>query len=98
MTIPSVYVIIPSMIFSAIFLSAGFVVVYAEAKRTNRIQGLDPKYQTLAVSFVNGISLFGAFWVPFLFSFVAERFGFAIAWLVGGLIVLAFILPAFKLK
>jgi MFS family permease len=98
MTVPSVYVIIPSMIFSAIFLSAGFVVVYAEAKRTNRIQGLDPKYQTLAVSFVNGISLFGAFWVPFLFSFAAERFGFAIAWLVGGLIVLAFILPAFKLK
>jgi MFS family permease len=98
MTIPSVYVIIPSMIFSAIFLSAGFVVVYADAKRINRIQGLDPKYQTLAVSYVNGISLFGAFWVPFLFSIVAERFGFAIAWLVGGLIVLAFILPAIKLK
>jgi MFS family permease len=98
MSIPSIYIIIPSMIFSAIFLSAGFVVVYAEAKRTNRIQGLDPKYQTLAVSFVNGISLFGAFWVPFLFSFAAERFGFAVAWLIGGLIVLAFILPTFKLK
>ena len=98
MSIQSVYVIIPSMIFSAIFLSAGFVIVYAEAKRTSRIQGLDPKYQTLAVSFVNGISLFGAFWVPFLFSFTAERFGFAIAWIIGGLIVLAFILPTFKLK
>jgi MFS family permease len=98
MTIPSIYVIIPSMIFSAIFLSAGFVVVYAEAKRTNMIQGLDLKYQTLAVSFVNGISLFGAFWVPFLFSFAAERFGFSIAWFVGGLIILAFILPTFKLK
>lgn len=98
MTIPSIYVILPSMIFSAIFLSAGFVVVYAEAKRTNTIQGLDLKYQTLAVSFVNGISLFGAFWIPFLFSFAAERFGFSIAWFMGGLIVLAFILPAFKLK
>jgi len=98
MTIPSIYAILPSMIFSAIFLSAGFVVVYAEAKRTNTIQGLDLKYQTLAVSFVNGISLFGAFWIPFLFSFSAERFGFSIAWLMGGLIVLAFILPAFKLK
>lgn len=98
MTIPSIYVILPSMIFSAIFLSAGFVVVYAEAKRTNTIQGLDLKYQTLAVSFVNGISLFGAFWIPFLFSFAVERFGFSIAWLMGGLIVLAFILPAFKLK
>jgi MFS family permease len=98
MTIPSIYVILPSMVFSAIFLSAGFVVVYAEAKRTNTIQGLDLKYQTLAVSFVNGISLFGAFWIPFLFSYAAERFGFSIAWLMGGLIVLAFILPAFKLK
>jgi MFS family permease len=98
MTIPSIYVILPSMIFSAIFLSAGFVVVYAEAKRTNTIQGLDLKYQTLAVSFVNGISLFGAFWIPFLFSFAAEHFGFSIAWFMGGLIVLAFILPAFKLK
>ena len=98
MTIPSIYVILPSMIFSAIFLSAGFVVVYAEAKKTNTIQGLDLKYQTLAVSFVNGISLFGAFWIPFLFSFAAERFGFSIAWFMGGLIVLAFILPAFKLK
>jgi MFS family permease len=98
MIIPSIYVILPSMIFSAIFLSAGFVVVYAEAKRTNTIQGLDLKYQTLAVSFVNGISLFGAFWIPLLFSFAAERFGFSIAWLMGGLIVLAFILPAFKLK
>jgi MFS family permease len=98
MIIPSIFAILPSMIFSAIFLSAGFVVVYAEAKRTNTIQGLDLKYQTLAVSFVNGISLFGAFWIPFLFSFAAERFGFSIAWLMGGLIVLAFILPAFKLK
>jgi MFS family permease len=98
MAIPSIYVILPSMVFSAIFLSAGFVLVYAEAKRTNTIQGLDLKYQTLAVSFVNGISLFGAFWIPFLFSYAAERFGFSIAWLMGGLIVLAFILPAFKLK
>jgi MFS family permease len=98
MTIPSIYVIVPSMIFSAIFLSAGFVVVYAEAKRTSVSQGLEFKYQTLAVSFVNGVSLFGAFWVPFLFSFAAERFGFFVAWLVGGMIVLVFILPAFKLK
>src|SRR5918996_587654 len=32
MSVPSVFVIIPSMIVSAIFLSAGFVIVYAEAK------------------------------------------------------------------
>src|SRR5918992_3551189 len=98
MSVPSVYVLIPSMIISAVFLSAGFVIVYAEAKRTSNTQGLNPKYQTLAVSFVNGISLFGAFWIPVLFSFSVDRIGFSNAWILGGLIVLIFILPAFKLK
>jgi MFS family permease len=98
MSVPSVYVLIPSMIISAVFLSAGFVIVYAEAKRTSNTQGLDRKYQTLAVSFVNGISLFGAFWIPILFSFSVDRIGFSNAWILGGLIVLIFILPAFKFK
>ena len=98
MSVPSIFVIIPSMIVSAIFLSAGFVIVYAEAKRTSGIQHLNPQYQTLAVSFVNGISLFGAFWIPILFSLAVDDFGFSFAWLLGGLIVLIFVLPAFKLK
>ena len=82
----------------SIFLSAGFVIVYAEAKRTNSVQNLDPQYQTLAVSYVNGISLFGASWIPILFSFTVDRFGFWLAWLLGGFIVLILVLPAFKLK
>lgn len=98
MAVPSIYIIIPSMIISAIFLSAGFVIVYAEAKRSSIVYHLDPKYQTLAVSYVNGISLFGAFWIPILFSFAVNRFGFAVAWILAGLIVLTFILPAFKVK
>lgn len=98
MAIPSIYIIIPSMIISAIFLSAGFVIVYAEAKRSSIVYHLDPQYQTLAVSYVNGISLFGAFWIPILFSFAVDHFGFAVAWFLGGIIVLTFILPAFKLK
>lgn len=98
MSVPSVYVIIPSMIISAVFLSAGFVIVYAEAKRTSSAHRLDPSYQTLAVSFVNGISLFGAFWIPVLFSFSVDRIGISNAWILGGFIVLIFILPAFKLK
>jgi MFS family permease len=98
MAVPSIYIIVPSMIISAIFLSAGFVIVYAEAKRSSVVYHLDPQYQTLAVSYVNGISLFGAFWIPILFSFAVNRFGFAMAWFLAGLIVLTFILPAFKLK
>ena len=98
MAVPSIYIIIPAMTLAAIFLSAGFVIVYAEAKRTNSVQNLDPQYQTLAVSYVNGISLFGASWIPILFSFTVDRFGFWLAWLLGGFIVLILVLPAFKLK
>jgi MFS family permease len=98
MAVPSIYIIIPAMILSAIFLSAGFVIVYAEAKRINSVQNLDPQYQTLAVIYVNGISLFGASWIPILFSFAVDRFGFSVAWLLGGFIVLVLVLPAFKLK
>ena len=98
MAVPSIYIIIPAMSLSAIFLSAGFVVVYAEAKRTNSVQNLDPQYQTLAVSYVNGISLFGASWIPILFSYAVDLFGFSFAWVLGGVIVLVLVLPAIKLK
>jgi MFS family permease len=98
MAVPSIYIIIPAMSLSAIFLSAGFVIVYAEAKRINSVQNLDPQYQTLAVSYVNGISLFGASWIPILFSLAVDRFGFSLAWLLGGFIVLILVLPAFKLR
>jgi hypothetical protein len=54
-------------------------------------------YDTLAISWVNGLSLFGAFWVPILFSFVVQHAGYAIAWLVGGILSFLFILPSVKI-
>jgi MFS family permease len=77
------------------FLSAGFVIVYAKAKEINRSQ---PHYQTLAVSYVNGISLFGVFWVPVLFSFIVNGLGYEVAWLLGALVVILLVFPILKLK
>jgi len=91
----SLYIIIISVIINGFFLSAGFVIVYAKAKEVNKFQ---PHYQTLAVSFVNGISLFGVFWIPVLFSFIVNGLGYEIAWLLGGLVVLLLVLPVLKLK
>ena len=91
----SLYIIIISVIITGFFLSAGFVIVYAKAKEVNKFQ---PHYQTLAVSFVNGISLFGVFWIPVLFSFIVNGLGYEIAWLLGGLVVLLLVLPVLKLK
>ncbi len=91
----SLYVIIVSIIVTGFFLSAGFVIVYAKAKEINKAQ---PQYQTLAVSFVNGVSLFGVFWVPVLFSSIVRGLGYEIAWLLGSLVVILLILPVVRLK
>lgn len=91
----SMYVITASILITGFFLSAGFVVVYARAKEINKAQ---PQYQTLAVSFVNGVSLFGVFWVPVLFSSIVSSLGYEIAWLLGGLVIILLILPVVRLK
>jgi MFS family permease len=91
----SLYVIIVSVIVAGFFLSAGFVIVYAKAKEINKAL---PQYQTLAVGFVNGVSLFGVFWVPVLFSSIISRLGYEIAWFLGCLVVILLILPVIRLK
>ena len=68
----------------------------SEKKNKEHIQSTISKnsYDTLAVGWVNGLSLFGAFWIPILFSFVVQHLGYAVGWLVGGVFSLLFILPS----
>ena len=70
-----------------------------ETRVTNRstINQTHYSYETLNVSWVNGLSLFGAFWVPFIFSFVVHHLGYASAWLLGGLLSFVFILPSLSM-
>jgi len=91
----SLYAIMALILISGFFLSAGFVIVYAKAKEISKAQ---PQYQTLAVSFVNGLSLFGVFWVPVFFSSMVSSLGYEIAWLLGGLVIMILILPVIRLK
>jgi MFS family permease len=63
-------------------------------KRSNRGQY---SYETLGISWVNGLSLFGAFWVPIIFSFVVHHIGYTVAWLLGGLFSFLFILPSLRI-
>jgi MFS family permease len=91
----NLYIIILSIIIAGFFLAGGFVIVYTKAKQ---VKGLHCEYETLAVSFVNGISLFNAFWVPILFSFVVNQSGYSVAWLLGGFLTMLLVLPLFKLK
>jgi MFS family permease len=91
----TLYIIILSIIIAGFFLAGGFVIVYTKAKQ---VKGLHSEYETLAVSFVNGISLFNAFWVPTVFSFVVNQSGYSVAWLLGAFLTMLLVLPLFKLK
>jgi MFS family permease len=91
----TLYVIILSIIIAGFFLAGGFVIVYTKAKQ---VKGLHAEYETLAVSYVNGISLFNAFWVPIVFSFIVNQSGYSMAWFLGGFLTLLLVLPLFKLK
>ena len=96
-----------SNVLVGIFSAAVFTIAYASAKETNRkrtteISNEDDtkstitknSYDTLAIGWVNGLSLFGAFWVPIFFSFVVQHVGYVTAWLLGGISSLLFVLPS----
>ncbi|MFL6385149.1 MAG: MFS transporter, partial [Nitrososphaeraceae archaeon] len=96
-----------SNVLVGVFSAGVFTIAYTSAKETYRKSriGMRDKdniestitkssYDTLAIGWVNGLSLFGAFWVPILFSFVVQHVGYAIAWLLGGIFSLLFILPS----
>ena len=91
-------VLIPGIVLIGIFASGGFVIPYTMARRI-AVEKLNmPNYEILAVSFVNGLSLLGAFWVPLLFSILVKTFNYSTAWIIGGLLTIAFIIPIIKLK
>ena len=68
-----------------------------ETTLMKRSNGRQYSYETLGISWVNGLSLFGAFWVPIIFSFVVHHIGYTVAWLLGGLFSFLFILPSLRI-
>jgi MFS family permease len=94
----NISILIPGIILIGIFASGGFVIPYTMARRI-AVEKLNlPNYEILSVSFVNGLSLLGAFWVPLLFSILVKTYGYSTAWIIGGLLTIAFIIPIIKIK
>ena len=89
-----IYIITVSLITSGIFLSVGFVVIYARARESRKII---PEYHTLSVGYVNGISLFGSFWIPIIFSFTVSQYSYTMAWLCAGITIIILSLPILML-
>jgi MFS family permease len=66
---------------------SGFTFGFSAAREANK---LEKEYDTMAVSWVNSISLFGDFVSPLLFSYLATQYGYSPAW--SYLAIFAFVL------
>ena len=91
----TLYSAITSGILVGLASGAGFTFGFAAAREANRF---GPEYETLAVSWVNGISLFSDFIPPLLFSYFAIQFGYSFAWLCMALLAFVLIFPVFFSK
>jgi len=86
----TVYSAILSGIMVGIASGAGFTFGFSAARASNR---LDKEYETLAVSWVNSISLSGDFVPPLLYSYVVVRYGYSPAWLFMAALAFVLIIP-----
>lgn len=86
----TLYSAVASSVLVGLASGAGFTFGFAAAREANRF---GPEYETLAVSWVNSISLFGDFVPPLLFSYVAIGFGYGVSWLVLALLAFMLTLP-----
>ncbi len=73
------------------FSGAGFIVCVAASRKLSDKHELE--YEVLGVSWVITLSLFGSFFGPIFFSFVVVSLGYEAAWILSGLISLAFFSP-----
>ena len=99
-TTPSeIYIIGISNVLVGAFSAGVFTIAYTSAKESYRKTRMAVRneentgaitkkelYDTLARRRVNGLSLFGAFWVPIVFTYVVQHIGYTIAWLLGGIL------------
>jgi MFS family permease len=86
----TVYSAILSGIMVGLASGAGFTFGFSAARAANR---LDKEYETLAVSWVNSISLSGNFVPPLLYSYVVVQYGYSPAWLFMATLAFVLIIP-----
>lgn len=86
----TVYSAILAGILVGIATGSGFTFAYSAASKANK---LDKEYETLAVGWVNSISLFGNFISPLLFSYLVLQYGYSPAWLYMAALTLALVIP-----
>jgi len=93
--VPNVAVAVAGTGLGGVVSGVGFTTAFAWARDLNRE---DKEYEGLAIAWVNGISLTGAFVPPAVFSLAEGIWGYSASWLAGAALCLAFTVPLFFLK
>jgi MFS family permease len=86
----TVYSAILAGVLVGLATGSGFTFAFSAASEANK---LDKEYETLAVSWVNSISLFGNLASPLLFSYLVIQYGYSPAWLYIAVLTFALIIP-----
>jgi predicted MFS family arabinose efflux permease len=89
-SVPTLYAAAACSVLGGVVTGIGYTFAFAGARELNRA---GKEYESLAVGWVNSISLTGTSAPSFIFSQVAGKYGYGDAWLSGGLLTLAFVLP-----
>jgi MFS family permease len=86
----SVYAAIGCTALGGVVTGIGFTFAFAGARDLNRA---GDQYDSLAIAWVNSIQLTGSFIPPILFSYLADSYGYAQAWLWNAALTLVFVIP-----
>jgi MFS family permease len=89
-SVPLTIAAILGSIVGGIAVGPSSTVAFAAARD---MSGVDKEYESLTIGWVNCISLTGSVWPPVVFSFLAESYSYATAWLGGSILSLAFLVP-----
>ncbi|HKT22700.1 MAG TPA: MFS transporter, partial [Nitrososphaerales archaeon] len=88
--VPSILAAAACSALGGVVAGIGYTFAFAGARDLNRA---GPVYDTLAIAWVNSISLTGSFVPPVFFSYVVQAAGYAQGWLWSGALTLLFLLP-----
>jgi len=86
----TVYSAVLSGVLVGLASGAGFTFGFSAARAANK---LDKEYETLDVSWVNSISLFGDFVPPLLYSYLVIQYGYSSAWLYIAMLAFLLVIP-----
>jgi predicted MFS family arabinose efflux permease len=87
---PSIYAALACAVVGGVAAGVGFTFAFAGAKDLNRA---GPSYDGLAIAWVNGISLTGAFLPPLFYSYAVGSWGYPAAWQASAALCLVFLVP-----